>query len=369
MNSLSKNKFRIGLVGFGIGKTHAWAFRNIPHFYDDIDADQIELIGISTAHEKSAKAAAEKYDFPFFTSDYEELLNHPDIDIVCVGVPDYLHAPVVKSAIKAGKSIYCEKPLAYNLSEAKEMTKLAVKAGIVHQMAFQMRFGPAVMAAKQIIENGQLGEVFTYRCNYQHSGYEDPSRPLSWRLDSKQSGGGALYDLGTHAIDGIRFLLGDYKRITTKQKTFIKNRPISKGSEKQAKVLVDDVTFLLAEMQNGTIGSIEATRLATGIRRGPEITVHGSEGSLRFNLYSQPELLEVYLKTPMKAAKTSGFEKLQLGPRSPIPLEIASQYNFLKNLEKGKSSPPDFVDGLKVQEVLAASKESSEEGKWIDLPQ
>ena len=180
MNTTLKATFNIGIVGFGIGKTHAWAFNNIPYYFNGIDAKQINIVGISTAREKTAQSAAKKFDFSFSTDDYTELVNHPDVDIVCVAVPDVLHAPVTKVAIQAGKHVYCEKPLAFDLIQAKETTQLAIEAGIVHQMAFQMRFGPAIIEAKKIIENGQLGELFTFRCVYQDSGYEDHNRPFSW---------------------------------------------------------------------------------------------------------------------------------------------------------------------------------------------
>lgn len=360
-------KFQIGVIGFGIGKMHSWAFSNIPHYYPEYSASDIELVGVCTSHHDTAEAAAEQFGFPFFTTDYRELCEHPDVNIVCVGVPDVLHEPAVMAAVEARKHVYCEKPLALDVAQAEAMIAAATSAGVVHQMAFQMRFGSAAQAARELIASGGLGELFSFRCTYQHSGYENRDRPISWRLDSDKCAGGALYDLGSHAVDTIRFLLGEYKSLVAKQETFVKERPISKGSEKRQKVEVDDLTILLVEMQSGVIGSIEATRLATGISQGPQITIHGSEGSLQFNAYTSPEILELCLKSPQKALSASGFEGLRLGPKNPIPLEVASQHAFLKNVERLKVAPPDFLDGLRVQEVLDASKESSQHRQWIDL--
>jgi predicted dehydrogenase len=367
MTISGKPKFRIGIVGYGVGKLHAWAYASIPHYYDRYDCDQIELVGVCTAHAEKAQAAVQHMGFRFYTTDYKELVERPDINVVSVAVPDHLHAAVATAAIQAGKHVYCEKPLAYSLVEAQEMTQAARAVGIVHQVGFQMRFAPAAAEAKKILDQGLLGDISTFRCTFLHSGYEDAKRAMSWRLDSTRAGGGALYDMGAHAIDLIRFLLGDFKRITARQGTFIKERPVAPGSEVKQPVHVDDVTFVLIEMQSGVIGSLEATRLATGLRRGPELTIHGSQGTLTFNGYTEPDLLQVYLKTPQKISGRAGFESLKVGAKLPIPVEVISQYDFLVNVECKKAGHPDFEDGLKVQEVLEATKTSAKTGQWVSL--
>ncbi len=293
-----------------------------------------------------------------------------------------MHKDFLIEALEREKHIYCEKPLTLNLKEAEEVLKAAEKSHIVHQMTFEYRFIPAIMRAKQLIEEGLLGDVFSFRGSYLHSGYIDPSRPMSWRMDKKKAGGGALFDLGSHVLDLVRYLLGEYKAVFATTPTFIQERPLPEDSGKKAAVEVDDLAFLQVEMASGALGTVEASRLATGANDELRLEIHGSKGALYFNLM-EPNWLWVYdvrdPDEPMGGRR--GFKKIETVQRYPEPASlpgpkfsigwmryhIASQYDFLSRVVKGKVGNPSFYDGYKVQEVLEAAQISAKEKRWVSL--
>ena len=372
----------VGMVGWGfIGKVHTYGYINLPLCYRTCPAS-INLIGVCTAGEKTARLAKKTGGFSFGTTSYRAILERKDIDIVHCCTPNYLHKDFLIEALQREKHIYCEKPLALNLKEAKEVLKATKKSHTVHQMTFEYRFIPAIMRAKQLIEEGLLGDVFSFRGSYLHSGYIDSSRPMSWRMDKKKAGGGALFDLGSHILDLVRYLLGEYKAVFATTPTFIQERPLSEDLGKKVAVEVDDLAFLQVEMASGALGTVEASRLATGANDELRLEIHGSKGALNFNLM-EPNWLWVYdVRDPGEPlGGRRGFKKIETVQRYPEPASlpgpkfsigwmryhIASQYDFLCRVVKGKVGNPSFYDGYKVQEILEAAQISAKEKRWVSL--
>jgi len=372
----------VGVVGYGfIGKVHTYGYLNLPLFYDPPPA-KIKLVGVCTAHKQTAKEAKDIGNFSFATTSYQDLLKRDDIHIINCCTPNYLHKNILIDALKSGKNVYCDKPLAMNLAEAKEILQVAEKSNKIHQMTFEYRFIPAVMRAKQLIEEGFLGKVFSFRGCYLHSGYIDPNRPISWRLDKKKAGGGALFDLGSHILDLIRYLLGDYKSVFASTRTFINERPLPNNSSRKAKVEVDDISFLQLEMQNGALGTLEASRLATGANDDLRIEIHGEKGAFYYN-HMNPNWLWIYdtrdTKEPIGGLR--GFKRVETVQRYPKPAilpgpkfsigwmryHIASQYDFVKRIVDGKKGNPSFYDGYKVQEVMEAAYLSAKKRRWMSV--
>ncbi len=173
----------------------------------------------------SAEKAAQEIGCEFWTDDYRELLARRDIDVVDVTTPNHAHAEIVIAAAQAGKHIYCEKPLAMTVAEGQRMVAVVAQAGVKTQMTFNLRFFPAVARARQLIESGFLGNIFSFRGRYYRSSYIAADKPLSWRLRKDVSGGGALFDLGSHILDLIYYLLGDYGAVQATVDTLIKAAP------------------------------------------------------------------------------------------------------------------------------------------------
>ena len=218
---------KIGLIGYGgIGRVHAAAYRAIPFHYG-LRADSIDIAAVATTREETARNAAAEIGCDFFTADYRELLAQDDIDAIDICTPNNAHHEIVLAAAAAGKHIYCEKPLAMNAAEAYSMVRAVSAAGVKAQLTFNFRFFPAITRAKQLMDEGFVGEVFSFRGRYHRSSYISRDKPLSWRLQREITGGGALFDLGSHILYLLYYLLGDFNSVNGTLDTLIKERPVA----------------------------------------------------------------------------------------------------------------------------------------------
>lgn len=372
----------IGMVGYGfMGKMHSYAYASLPFIYDPPPA-RIIFAGVCALSEGSRALAQKRAGYRFATEDYRELVARNDVDIVNVCTPNYLHKEQVAAALVAGKHVYCDKPLAMNAREAAELLELAKKAGTTCQVTFHNRYSPAIMRAKELADDGFLGEITAFRAVYLHSGYTDPNRPISWRMQKDKAGGGALMDLGSHAVDLLRHLIGDFYRVHASFQTLVQERPIAKGTTEMAPVTVDDAAVLQLELPNGVVGTLEASRVATGSQDDLRIEIHGSRGALRYDLMD-PNWLWAYDDTKPQAALGGdrGWARIEAiqnypkpaalpGGRSPVGwsrFHIASIYEFVSNVVEGRPGRPSFEDGLAVNRVIDAAARSAETGRWEDV--
>jgi predicted dehydrogenase len=372
----------VGIVGYGfIGKVQTYAYRSLPMFYDVLPF-KARLVGVCDVNRKAAEQGMEQAEFQCCATDYHELLKRKDIQVVHCCTPNIHHKELLIAAAEAGKHIYCDKPLAINAPEAREVLAAVRKAGVKHQMGVEYRFIPAVLRARQLIDEGFLGRVFSFRCQYLHASYIDPNRPLSWRLDRKVAGGGALLDMGPHPIDMILYLLGDYAGVMALTETCIKDRPVVDESGRRAAVEVDDIALLQVRLKNGAVGTIEASRLATGANDELRFDIHGSQGAISFNCMD-PNWLSAYdcrdADAPIGGRR--GFKKIETVQRYPPPAtlpvpkqaigwmryHVASVCDFLLHIAQDTPTCPSFEEGARVNEIIDAAYRSSTEGRWIDL--
>jgi predicted dehydrogenase len=374
-------KLGIGMIGYGgIGRVHALAYRALP-FYYGFPAEVINIVGVATTHRETAEKAAREIGCSVWTTDYHELLARDDIDLIDCCVPNYRHEEIVTAAAAVGKHIYCEKPLAMNLVEGQHMVAAVVEAGVKNQMTFNFRFFPAMNRAHQLIEQGFLGNIFSFRGRYYRSSYIDPNKPLSWRLRKDVSGGGALFDLGSHILDLIYYLLGDFSSVQATLDTLIKERPIATGVVEKGPVDVDDIALLHLRLASGVLGLVEISRMGTGATNDLQIEIFGDKGAIRFNS-ADPSWLEVYdVRDPEQPlGGMRGFRKLETvqrhdGQKAPdwsmppgfVRTHAECQYQFLRAISQDLPAVPSLADGLKVQEVMEAATRSSAEGRWITV--
>lgn len=374
-------KLGIGLIGYGgIGRVHALAYRAIPFHYG-LPADTVNLVGVATTRAETAQKAAQEIGCPVWTADYHELLARPDIDLIDICTPNQMHEEIVLAAAQAGKHIYCEKPLAMNVAEGQRMVDAVQKAGVKTQMTFNLRFFPAVLRARQLIESGFLGRIFSFRGRYYRSSYISPDKPLSWRLRKDVSGGGALFDLGSHILDLVYSLLGEYASVQATVDTLIKERPVATGSSEMAPVDVDDIAFMHVRLKDGTLGLIETSRMGTGFTNDGPVEIFGEKGAIRLNT-ANPAWLEVYdvrdAESPLGGMR--GFRKIEAVGRYPGAKapdwtmapgfersHAECQYQFLKAIAEDKPTAPSFADGLHIQAVMEAAMRSSAEGRWVQV--
>jgi predicted dehydrogenase len=377
-----KQIFSVGLVGYGgIGKFHTVNWRNLNLYYPDLPK-VVRLRGAAARSRASVKAAVADGGYEYGTTDYHELLDDPEIDLIDICTPNHTHFEIFQAALAAGKHIYIEKPLALNLDQARKMLDLSRSSDRMIQIAFNFRFIPAVMKAKQLIEGGFLGEVLNFRAQYYHSSYLDSDKLMSWRLSKEESGGGALVDLGAHIIDLMLHLAGPFKRIMAQTKTFIDQRPLAVDNKEKAPVLVDDHSQLLVELSTGGVGVIEASRIAAGTTDDLNFEIHGTKGALKYD-FMDPNWLYVYdageIKKPLGG--NHGFKQIQTmhsypgnqipGSRSSVNFldtHANSQYQVTRAALGLQPPCPTVQDGYLVQQILDASFRSAREEHWVDIP-
>jgi levoglucosan dehydrogenase len=341
----------------------------------------INIIGVATSSPDSARRAAEEIGCDFCTGDYHELLARKDIDIVDCCAPNYLHEEVLVAAAQAGKHIYCEKPLAMNVAEARRINRAVEEAGVKGQMTFNFRFIPAILRARQLMDEGFVGRVFSFRGRYYRSSYINADKPLTWRLQKQFTGGGALFDLGSHILDLIYYLLGDFGSVQAVLDTLIKERPVSAGKPDKQTVDVDDIALLHARMANGVLGIVEVSRMGTGATNDLVVEIFGDQGAIRFDV-TNPSWLEVYdardKQEPYGGMR--GFRKVETVQRYPgqkapdwtmtpsfVRGHAECQYQFLRAIWDGTPASPSIADGLHIQEVMEAAVRSSDENRWVNV--
>ena len=374
-------KIRIGLIGYGgIGRVHAAAYRAIPFHYG-LPADSIAIAGVATTRGETAQRAASEIGCDFYTDDYRELLAHADIDAVDICTPNNSHHEIVQAAAAAGKHITCEKPLAMDVAQAEAMARAVEAAGLKAQLTFNFRFFPAIARAKQLIDAGFVGRLFSFRGTYHRSSYISSDKPMSWRLKREITGGGALFDLGSHILDLLYFLLGNFAAVNATLDTLIERRPVAPGAAETAPVDVDDIAFLRVRLPGGALGTVDISRMGTGATNDLSFEIFGDKGAIRFSL-DEPAWLHVYdaraADSPQGGER--GFLKIesagrydgQLAPdwtMSPdfMRAHAESQYQFIRAIWDDRPTAPSFADGLHIQRIMAAAERSSARGAWVDL--
>jgi predicted dehydrogenase len=371
----------IAMIGYGgIGRVHAMAYRDIPFTYG-LPANLVNMVAVATTKTETAKKAAEEIGCSVFTSDYRELLARADIDFIDCCTPNHMHEEIIIAAAKAGKHIYCEKPLAMNVAQAKRMVEAVKQANVKTQLSFNFRFFPAIYRARQLIDSGFLGRVFSFRGRYFRSSYIDPSKPLSWRLSKEIAGGGALHDLGSHIIDLLYYLLGPFASVQATIETLIEERPVKAGSIEKGTVDVDDFALITARLHGGTIGNIEVSRMGTGVNNECVFEIYGEKGAIRFNA-EDPSYLEVYdvRDAASPCGGMRGFKKIETvgryeGQKAPdvtmptgfVRTHAECQYQFMKAIWEDRDGLPNITDGLHIQEVMEAAIQSAASGQWAKV--
>lgn len=296
----------VGMLGYAfMGKAHTNAYKKLPYMVYPPPAIP-RLAAISGRNEEAVKEAARRYGYARAYTDWRRMLRSDKVQLFDNGGPNDAHADPVIMAARLGKHILCEKPLARNAKEAAKMLEAVEKAGVVHMVAHNYRFVPALRLAHDLIKSGKLGEIYHFRAVYLQEWIMDPDFPFVWRLDKATSGSGALGDLGSHIIDLARFLVGEPRKVTAMAKTFIPKRKDADG--KMMDVSVDDAFTTLVEFENGALGTLEASRFCSGRKNFLLLEINGSKGSLTFDLERFNEL-QVFWKDE-SPRETQGFHNV-----------------------------------------------------------
>jgi predicted dehydrogenase len=337
------------MLGYAfMGKAHSRALRAVR----ELDSPLLpELVSISGRDRAAAAEVAARYGWAEVTTDWREQVADPRVALFVNGGPNGLHAEPTIAAARAGKHVLCEKPLGLDAEQSYELWRAAEDAGVVHLCGFNYRFVPAIRRARELVDAGLLGELVHVRARYLQSwGWEAPGD--LWRFDRAQAGTGAIGDLGTHAIDLVRFLAGEIVSVSALVRTFVPDRA------------VDDAFVATIELDGGAIGTLEASRLARGRVNQNTFELNGSRGSIAFDLERFDELL-VSEGGPYRTERVTGDwwpPGHTLGWGDTFTLEHARLLRAIAGEEPVAPYGATFEDGYRAAEVADALLRTSESG-------
>ena len=368
--------YKVGLIGYGfIGKVHTYGHQNIPLFYDQQEFKS-EIVMVCTSKAESAAKAAAALGCTGVT-DFREITENPDIDIVDICSPNDAHLEALKSAMKNNKHIYCDKPLVATAAEAAEIEALLPEYKGIAQMTLQNRFFPATLRAKQLIEEGAIGEILEFEGAYLHSGSSDPKAPLKWKLEA-----GTVADLGSHILDLMNSFLGDFTSVCATTHIAYPERPSASDPAKMVPVTAEDNMNCIVKLANGASGIIRASKIATGAEDEMGFTIHGSKGSLKWEPMNLDKLF-FYDRTAKGSpiGGVRGWTAIDCGQRYDKPAGFPTPkaaigwlrghmhclYNFLDCVHKGIKAEPGLEQGIKIQRYLEVVKKSAASGEWVNF--
>jgi predicted dehydrogenase len=368
------------MVGYAfMGRAHSQAWHTVGRVFDL--PVQPRLAAICGRDETAARAAADRLGWAAVETDWRALIARDDVQLIDISAPGDLHAPVAIAALRAGKHVLCEKPLANTLAEAEAMAAAADAAGPSGARAmvgFNYRRIPAISLARQLVAGGRVGTLRHVRAVYLQDWLVDPGAPVTWRMQADRAGSGALGDLGAHIVDLAQYLAGDaITGVSAVSATFTGERPLSGGSG-TGQVTVDDAVLFSARLGGGALASFEASRCAAGRKNALRIELNGSAGSIAFDLERLNEL-EFFDRTDPadSEAATGGFRRIlvtepghpYLSGWWPPGHTLGWEHTFthqardlLTAIAGGTQPEPSFADGLNVQRVLDAVQRSAASG-------
>ncbi len=381
---MGREKIRVGIIGAGriAEMVHVPSLRLCP--------DWCEVVAVASRTEDKAKAFAERLRIPRVHRDWGALLADPDVDAVVICPPSGLTYAVAMAAAVAGKHILCEKPLGLSFPEAQELQAAAERAPITHMVAFTFRFVPGLRYLKRLVSEGHFGEIRHWRLSFFTDFMLDPSAPIAWRNQRAHSGAGVLADMGSHAIDFARYLLGDIVAVSGVSRLYVRERPSPAGyplgGQGSGMVAVDaeDAYSFAVEFASGAIGTFDLNRAVAG--RGGSgrgnyqcIEVHGTGGAAIYELI-RPFELQISIGPAMtrtqqwaRAEVPFDLRKYPGSPRNPLTDDPLMGYKFdqgvafLRAIRGETHDYPTFRDGAEAQRVIDAVELAAKERRWIDL--
>ncbi|MFB9762515.1 Gfo/Idh/MocA family protein [Ectobacillus funiculus] len=370
---------RIGLVGAGwMGKAHTSAFMNaLMMFGSEYGKPVFEVV--SDVNIDAAKAAQKQLGYKRWAESWEDVVTDKHVDVVDIATPNAFHYEVAKAALLNGKHVYCEKPLSLSAEQSKELSELAKQQGVVNYVGFNNVMNPASAYIKELVSSGKLGEITRFSGTYDQDALLDPTLPITWRHINKLSRSGALGDLGSHLLSISQFILGDIKSVNAISKTIIEKRPKDSNSNELATVENEDLIVVLAEYENGAVGTLGSSRIATGRKNYLSYEIQGTEGSV---YYSLENLNEVHVYFTADKSEDRGFRRVLLGtdhkgysafqPQSGIAIgfndmKILEVHELLSSITCGTTYHCDFNFGWKIDRTIGAILKSAEQKQWVQV--
>ncbi len=360
-----KKTVGIGIIGTGFARKV-----QIPAF---IQCENAEIVSVASGRRENAEQAAREFNVKHFTDDWRETVEREDVDLICITTPPNLHKEITLFALDRNKHILCEKPMAMNVAEAREMAEKAAERNVLALIDHELRFQNGRQKAFEILRRGDIGKIIHAKYNFRNASRGDVNLPWNWWSDETQ-GGGALGAIGSHVIDSFCWFLGtEVSQVFCQLQTHVKERKDAKSGE-MLSVTSDDEANLILRFADGILTEDATGIISVSMVERPKyenlIEFFGTKGAMRVGHHGEIFLatkddkdwreLEVEFDKPLEGVADTGFSR---GFTSFAPKIIEAIRENKTKIEDAAT----FADGLKVQKVLDAAHESNETGKVINL--
>lgn len=363
----------IGIVGGGyMGKAHAVAMASVGAVFNTALRPRLEMVCATSP--ESAERYRQAYGFARATDNWPVLVNDPTVEAIVIAAPQSMHRQIAEAAFALGKPVLCEKPLGASLDDSRAMVAAAEAAGVTNMVGFNYVRTPATQFARQLIAEGALGDLTWFRGEHTEDFLADPDLPANWRTSGMANG--TMGDLAPHMINAALALIGPIAEVMGEVETVHKTR---RGAGGPAEVTNDDHAQLMCRFENGVMGHMYFSRIATGRKMGYAYEITGTKGAIRFDQEDQNALWLYRAEGP---EATRGFTKILTGPAHPDYLPfcqgpghgtgyqdqiIIEAKDFLTAIETGQPVWPTFRDGMEVNRIVTAAIASSEARRWLPL--
>jgi predicted dehydrogenase len=377
----------IGMIGYGfMAKAHSNAWRKVGNFFPELEHRPV-LRAVAARDAAKVSAFADVWGYESVETDWGRLIARDDIDAIDICVPNNLHKEIAIAAAQAGKWVLCEKPLAIDTAEGEAMVAAVEAAGVPNMVWYNYRRVPAIALARQLIDEGRIGQPYHYRALFLQDWTMAADLPQGgaalWRLDAAAAGSGVTGDLLAHNIDTAMWLNGPITRVVADTETFIKERVHQETGQLQP-VGIDDACAFLARFANGAMGTFESTRYARGHKALKTFELNGADGSVAFDLHDSQWLSFFEYRTPAGDkvdSHTAGWRRVHATSfehpymdRWWVPgLSVGYEHtfvhalaDFLRGIETGTPAEPTFRTALQTQRVCDAVLASAAAGKWVE---
>lgn len=383
----------IGLISVGwMGRVHTQAYQALPIYYPELEV-RPRLVIAADSSEERASYAHHTLGFEQFTTDYREVLAHPDVDVVSVCAPNFLHEEMGVAAARAGKALWIEKPAGRDSSETQAIANAVAEAGVASTVGYNYRHAPAIEHMRSLVAQGSIGRVTNVRGVFFADYSADPQGALSWRFVKQLAGSGVVGDLMGHLVDLAQYVVGSIDRVTGLTSIVHQERPeLPMGSGTHFAVIEDGdmkavenedyaaslVTF--GAGSPGAMGTLEASRVAVGPRARYELEVYGTDGSMSwdFERLNELQFAQGY------RGEHLGYQRLLANPqfgdfaRFQPGAGPGMGYDDLKTIEAAKfveavlgiaSRNSTLIDAVSASRVLDGVLESATTGQWVTITQ
>jgi predicted dehydrogenase len=375
----------IGMVGLGwMGQVHTRGYRRLLDHYPECPLKP-RLVTVADVVEDRARDSAERLGYESWTTDWREVIEHPDVEAVSIAAPNYLHREIAVAAARAGKHIWLEKPCGRIPAETYDIGRAVEEAGVKSMIGLMYRNVPAVVYAKELIAAGELGEITHYRGYFLADYASDPNGALTWRYKQEGAGLGVLGDIMPHTVDMAQNLLGPIESVSAQRETFIRERPevpegmgtghfVVEGGE-MGTVENEDYVSGLVRFDNGARGTLENSRVCVGPHVRMSFEINGTRGALSWDFQRLNEL-ELYrldatgdqgYRTVFTAPGMGDFGNFQPGAGISMgydDLKVTEAYNFLSSIAEDRQREPGMREIVSAMQVVEAMDRSCDTGIW-----